>query len=174
MQSHRVNRKQPQRFRSTLAGFTVLELCFTIAILSSLLAIASPNISSWRKAVQRRAVAEDLAQQWNLARSLAGTERLEQRIVLDPNARTLTRYKGNRAQRSSSFTLSSGPSTLTGDAPIRTGDNCDSTSTITIDYTSRGAASLTASACVLNDDLQPVLQVAIESISIGRASVENF
>lgn len=68
-------------YKNNLAGFTLVELMITVAIISIAIAIAAPNLLSFVSATRTKGVAENLAQDLILARNEA--IRLNQTVRLD-------------------------------------------------------------------------------------------
>ena len=98
--------------RSHNAGFTLVELMVTLAVLGIMVGVAIPSVLAWMPAIYLKDTAYDLKGAMIRARSLAINEGREYRVLLDSANSTYRIEQGNLTSGSTVWTTVLGPHPL--------------------------------------------------------------
>lgn len=150
-------------------GVTLIQQLVVVAIIAIMVAVAIPNVMSWRGEAQTRRAARELLLMFREARSRAVSENMPFRVVVDVpgNEYDLQRDAGG------------GWTDIWKDVPIpdaaffKSGADCTSNANVTVEFYATGGASNEAKVCVIDHRGAIDFTVEVTSTISGTAKITN-
>jgi Tfp pilus assembly protein FimT len=125
-------RKNSVMRRKDSAGLTIMELIITLAVLGTLIALASPLINQFSSGYKLRGAAREVATDLQFARLLAVKENNAFQVVINSNSYQVVRVSDGLVTKSRSFIIDYPDVTLTPIAVTFNSRGNSSSSTITV------------------------------------------
>ncbi len=142
----KVKKRTIEKSKRFTGGFTLVELLIVMAVISVLLAIASPSIMEWRKNLQYKQAADGIQSAMRTTKSNALALNMQNRLECNPAGSRYRITQGNRAYNSDTWTtVKQDWVTVPDGVVVKTGD-CTSNDDLNIAFSPNGTATANDSA----------------------------